>query len=527
MRRTWKLWAAGLATGVLGAAPAVGRADDDFAGGYAKPAVGGVEAGTRKPIRTAVGAPELPAADKVATRTNGLTAVADLAKRDAAEAAERVAAVRVLGAVDCRYFPDAEAALIAALRTDAHEPVRFEAASVLGRGCCSTMKILDALEIAVAASERDGHPGERSDRVRAAAARGLEVCLPWFAEPRDRAAAKPMADGVLTAAKAGPDAADPTIDADQLAVADRDRVARAKRTLAAFRAAPKVGTVVVGSACDQVEFPLEKAAPKPVPVTPVAAKPVVVKPKPVEVAVAPMPREVLPPVVAAKPVEAKPEVAPAPRPVVVAVAAAVEVAPAPREVVAAAAVPPVPPVPAIVPPVPAIVPPVPVVVPPPVVPAVPVTTPVVPPAPVPPPEKVSAAPVTVTVPPPMPAPPAPPTPEVVTVSRTEEVKVPAGSTLFREVVIKLYTGPTPADRHAAIREIVKLDPAEHAIVRPLIARAKFDPAEAVRVDCIRHIVAYKLATPEVVGELDKLSTDKNEWVRAEAAKAVAELRAKK
>lgn len=524
MRRTWKLWAAGIATGVIGAAPAVGRADDDFAGGHAKPAVvAGIEVGTRKPLRTAVVAPELPAGEKVATRTNGLTAVADLAKRDAAEAAERVAAVRVLGAVDCRYFPDAEAALIAALRTDAHEPVRFEAASVLGRGCCSTMKILDALEIAVAASERDGHPGERSDRVRAAAARGLEVCLPWFAEPRDRAAAKPMADGVLTAAKAGPDAADPTTDADQLAVADRDRVARAKRTLAAFRAAPKVGTVVVGSACDQVEFPLEKAAPKPVAVTPTPAKP-----KPVAVAVAPMPREVPPPVVAAKPVEAKPEVAPAPRPVPVAVAAVPEVAPAPREVVAAAAVPPVSPVPAIVPPVP-------VVVPPPVVPAVPVTTPVVPPAPVTPPEKVSAVPVTVpvtvAVPPPMatlpPAPPAPPTPEVVTVSRTEEVKVPAGSTLFREVVIKLYTGPTPADRHAAIREIVKLDPAEHAIVRPLIARAKFDPAEAVRVDCIRHIVAYKLATPEVVGELDKLSADKNEWVRAEAAKAVAELRAKK
>src|SRR5262249_25016443 len=59
-------------------------------------------------------------------------------KKDEAEAAARRAAVRYLGTVDCRRWPEAEDGLINALRADRNECVRMEAAFQLGRGCCCT-----------------------------------------------------------------------------------------------------------------------------------------------------------------------------------------------------------------------------------------------------------------------------------------------------------------------------------------------------------------------------------------------------
>jgi hypothetical protein len=101
---------------------------------------------------------------------------AALIKQDEAAAKARRAAVRYLGTVDCRYWPEAEEALINALRADKIECVRWEAAMALQRGCCCTLKIMEALAICVSGSERDGQPAEHSDRVREAAAFALSMC---------------------------------------------------------------------------------------------------------------------------------------------------------------------------------------------------------------------------------------------------------------------------------------------------------------------------------------------------------------
>jgi hypothetical protein len=98
-------------------------------------------------------------------------------KKDLEEAAARRAAVRFLGTVDCRYWPEAEEALINALRADKIECVRYEAAVVLQRGCCCTKKVAKALTITIEGTETDGHPAERSCRVQDAAAIALSMCV--------------------------------------------------------------------------------------------------------------------------------------------------------------------------------------------------------------------------------------------------------------------------------------------------------------------------------------------------------------
>lgn len=98
-------------------------------------------------------------------------------KADAAAAKQRQANVRYLGTVDCHWYPEAEAALIASLRADRSECVRHEAAVSLGRGCCCTKKTVEALKICIAGSNRDGNPSENSLRVRLAAFEALQNCL--------------------------------------------------------------------------------------------------------------------------------------------------------------------------------------------------------------------------------------------------------------------------------------------------------------------------------------------------------------
>jgi len=100
---------------------------------------------------------------------------------DEAGAKARRAAVRYLGTVDCHYWPEAEDALVAALRGDRNECVRWEAALALGRGCCCTKKTIEALTIVVSCSDRDGAPKETSHRVHAAAAAALDHCLECYA----------------------------------------------------------------------------------------------------------------------------------------------------------------------------------------------------------------------------------------------------------------------------------------------------------------------------------------------------------
>lgn len=94
-----------------------------------------------------------------------------------ANAKARRAAVRYLGTVDCHYFPEAEAMLIAALRADTNECVRWEAAHAFANGCCCTKKTVEALTITVQASNRDGNPSEDSMRVRVEAYNALQRCL--------------------------------------------------------------------------------------------------------------------------------------------------------------------------------------------------------------------------------------------------------------------------------------------------------------------------------------------------------------
>ncbi|MCA9260198.1 MAG: hypothetical protein KDA61_13395, partial [Planctomycetales bacterium] len=97
-------------------------------------------------------------------------------KAEQAEAQLRRDAVAFLAGVDCRYYPEAEAALIASLRADRSECVRMEAAkSLLHCGCC-TPAIIAALKICVEGSEADGNPAECSPRVRQIAARALIQC---------------------------------------------------------------------------------------------------------------------------------------------------------------------------------------------------------------------------------------------------------------------------------------------------------------------------------------------------------------
>jgi hypothetical protein len=119
--------------------------------------------------------PVIPGAAELA-KPNSEGAAAKI-KKDEAEAKARAAAVRYLGTVDCHWWPDAEVALVNALRVDKNECVRYEAALALGRGCCCTKDVMKALEICVKGGNEDGHPSENSERVRMAAVIALNHCL--------------------------------------------------------------------------------------------------------------------------------------------------------------------------------------------------------------------------------------------------------------------------------------------------------------------------------------------------------------
>ncbi|MCA9258939.1 MAG: hypothetical protein KDA61_07055 [Planctomycetales bacterium] len=97
-------------------------------------------------------------------------------KTEQAEAQMRRDAVAYLAGVDCRYYPEAEAALIASLRADRSECVRLEAARSLTKCGCCTPAIIQALTICVKGSEEDGNPAERSQRVRQTALCALNRC---------------------------------------------------------------------------------------------------------------------------------------------------------------------------------------------------------------------------------------------------------------------------------------------------------------------------------------------------------------
>ncbi len=82
------------------------------------------------------------------------------------EAPARQAAIQSLAGVDVRYHPEAEAALIAALRTDPTECVRLQAAETIAHLPICSPGLRKALEICFEGKASDGNPAELSPRVR-------------------------------------------------------------------------------------------------------------------------------------------------------------------------------------------------------------------------------------------------------------------------------------------------------------------------------------------------------------------------
>ncbi len=113
-------------------------------------------------------------------------AAATKLKLDEAGVPARCAALRYLATMPCHHDPEAEAALIAALRGDRNEQVRLDAAQALATCCCCTPKTMAALLLAANGGGDDGNPTETSERVKAAAntalrhyaQRGFNVSLP-------------------------------------------------------------------------------------------------------------------------------------------------------------------------------------------------------------------------------------------------------------------------------------------------------------------------------------------------------------
>jgi len=124
-----------------------------------------------------------PSAADLAKPATSAEGAASRIKQDEANAAARRAAVRYLGTVSCKYYPEAEPALISALRGDPSECVRIEAAKAFANGCCCSKKTIAALTIAVNGGTKDGFPSEQSECVRALAYAALQVCVATYQEP--------------------------------------------------------------------------------------------------------------------------------------------------------------------------------------------------------------------------------------------------------------------------------------------------------------------------------------------------------
>ena len=135
----------------------------------------------RQPLSDATGGlipPIPPATPALAELMDpGPVGAAAKVKLDRAAAKKRIKAVQYLGTVDCHYWPEAEDALVNALRADRNEWVRLSAAQTLLRGCCCTKKTILALTMAATCSNADGNPAEKSPRVVAAAQAALSKCL--------------------------------------------------------------------------------------------------------------------------------------------------------------------------------------------------------------------------------------------------------------------------------------------------------------------------------------------------------------
>jgi hypothetical protein len=152
--------------------------------------------------------PEVSPAD-LAKPADSAEGAAARVKQCEAGAKARAEAVRYLGTAPCAQFPEAEAALINALRADCSECVRLEAARALGRGCCCTKKVIGSLLVCVNGSNKDGNPRECSDRVKVMAYAALVHCLERYCESAPATPPEKAPPAAPTAPAAGSAAAKP------------------------------------------------------------------------------------------------------------------------------------------------------------------------------------------------------------------------------------------------------------------------------------------------------------------------------
>lgn len=178
--------AAGLPGG-LGATPggrggtalrSLGAAGQSLCNRLKNSPLGQLVGGLRKPLSTITGglvpSEKMPSAED--QKQDGPGGTAAQVKAAQLEAPKRQAAIGQLQGVDVRYHPEAETALIAALRTDPSECVRYEAALVITSLPVCTQALADALQVCVEGSHRDGNPAELSPRVRIQAEIALDHC---------------------------------------------------------------------------------------------------------------------------------------------------------------------------------------------------------------------------------------------------------------------------------------------------------------------------------------------------------------
>jgi hypothetical protein len=121
--------------------------------------------------------PNVPSADDLNKPATSAQGAAAKIKAEEAQSKAKIAALEYLATVDCRYYPEAEAAMINGLRAEKNECVRLAAAKGLASGCCCSAKVMKALTICVNCSNKDGFPAEASELVRCYAYVALERCL--------------------------------------------------------------------------------------------------------------------------------------------------------------------------------------------------------------------------------------------------------------------------------------------------------------------------------------------------------------
>jgi hypothetical protein len=434
---------------------------------------GGIVGGPLKPTDKEAAAP-------------GVGGAAAAGKKDAAEAAKRRADVKYLGTLDCRYYPDAAKALADGLRTDPSECVRYEAALALGHACCCSEVTVKALTASVSGMDTDGNPAERSTRVRMAACIALERCLACYTPPTpepepEKKNDKPKGEKSTTGEKSSSDSTGPESEKKEPNTTEPEKKETDKK---GTDAAAK--PMVPQPSKDQVELARQTVS---------AFHDLMAVSQPViQAQVQSTPKSLyhLIQAAASEPVRASTPAYTTPPTVQMAMASR----PTPAATIA-------------------------------LKPAVPDLTPAARM------EPATSEPRKFAPPPQlMPTAPSPDTTTPVKAEMKAEAKAeitvsPTAEARVKELSTKSLTGPEAASQHAAIRELVKYDWKTYPLVAStmLLGAQTTSFKDAVRVDFIRHLVAYRVNHREVIEGLASVTLDTDPWVREEATKALEALMA--